>query len=162
MYGDWERIKVKLMEALTLAGVIVNTNQIEIDDWDCPHKPESLPKGKMAVYTFFYEDRCLKLGKVGPNSSPRYQSQHYFPEKSRSNLAKSVLSDKVFLENLPDSINTDTIGDWLKRKTRRINMLFDESLGPFVLNFAEAFLQVYFKPKYEGFKNQGGEYDRHL
>jgi len=154
MHGDWEGTKAKLIEALTLAGVNVNANQIEICDWGCPHSPEPLPKGKMAVYTFFYAGTCLKVGKAGPNSNARYNSQHYLPGKSKSNLSDSILADEVFLRHLHDHVDVNTIGDWLKRKTRRINMLFDETLGPFVLNFAEAFLQVCFEPKYEGFKSQ--------
>jgi hypothetical protein len=154
MHDDWERARVRLIEALTLAGVAVAANQIKTDDWGCPHTPKSLPKNKMAVYTFFYGDKCLKVGKAGAKSNARYSSQHYFPENSKSNLADSILADKGFLKNLSEPVNKDTIGDWLKRKTRRINMLLDETLGPFVLNFAEAFLQVCFKPKYEGFKSQ--------
>jgi hypothetical protein len=55
---------------------------------------------------------------------------------------------------LPNPPDLNTIGDWLKRKTHRINLLLDEALGPFVLNFVEAFLQVCFRPEYEGYKNQ--------
>jgi hypothetical protein len=154
LHDDWEHKKVKLIEALALADVHVNPHQIKTDDWGCPHTPKPLPEDKMAVYTFFWEGRCLKVGKAGPNSGARYTSQHYLPGKSKSNLADSILSDAVFLRHLPDSPDRNNIGDWLKRKTRRINLLLDETLGPFVLNFAEAFLQVCFKPEYEGYKNQ--------
>jgi hypothetical protein len=153
-HGDWECVKDKLTAALILAGIDVNARQIKILDWGCPHEPRPLPEGKMAVYMFFYEGKCLKVGKAGPNSNARYASQHYLPGAAKSNLADSVLSDKEFLGSLPESINVNNIGGWLKRKTHRINVLLDKTLGPFVLNFAEAFFQACFKPKYEGFKSQ--------
>jgi hypothetical protein len=157
MHGDWERIKDKLIAALILADTDVDAGQIKIQDWGCPHEPRPLPEGKMAVYMFFHEGRCLKVGKAGPHSNTRYASQHYLPGAAKSNLADSILSDKKFLSRLSGSsgfIDVNNIGGWLKRKTHRINVLLDKTLGPFVLNFAEAFLQACFKPQYEGFKSQ--------
>jgi hypothetical protein len=101
MHDDWEHTTVKLIEALALADVHVNAHQIEKSDWGCPHKRKPLPEGKMAVYTFFWEGRCLKVGKAGPNSGARYTSQHYLPGKSKSNLADSILLDEVFLGICP-------------------------------------------------------------
>ena len=39
--------------------------------------------------------RVLKVGKVGANSNARFCSQHYLPGSARSNLAKSLLAERV-------------------------------------------------------------------
>ena len=147
-----EKIKTNLMKALNLAGEEIESNHIEIIDVGCPHKIQSLPNGKMAIYAFFHKDECLKIGKVGSNSNARYNYQHYNPESSKSNLAKSLLSDNYFIKNN----SFDNIGSWIKENTQRINIIIPKSVNIFVLNFCEAFLQLYFKPKYEGFKSQEG------
>jgi hypothetical protein len=66
-------------------------------------------------------------------------------------LSKSILNDPE-MDKLKLSLNT--VGDWIKENTRRVDVLLDESLGVFALNFIEAFLQLKYKPKYEGFENQ--------
>lgn len=58
------------------------------------HKPLALPEGKMAVYTFVYNgNQFLKIGKAGPNSSPRYQSHHYYIDRGPSTLARSLVNN---------------------------------------------------------------------
>jgi len=147
-----ERIKENLIKAINLAGKEIDSNMIEIIDAGCPHKIQSLPSRKMAIYAFFHKNECLKIGKVNSNSNARYNYQHYNPDSSKSNLAKSLLSDNNFLGN-----NTfNNIGNWIKENTRRINIIIPQNVGIFVLNFCEAFLQLNFKPKYEGFKSQRG------
>ena len=142
--------KLNILAGLKLAGANIHEDQIEIVDWGCPHKTKILPNGKMAVYLFFLGNDCLKIGKVGPNSNARYNSQHYNPKDSKSNLANSILSDNSF----PEKINDNEIGNWIKNNIQRINVLIDENVGIFALNFIEAYLQLVFKPKYEGFKTQ--------
>ena len=40
----------------------IDSSKINIIDRGLPHiAPRSLPKGKMAIYTFVYEDRFLKI-----------------------------------------------------------------------------------------------------
>ena len=55
------------------------------------------------------------------------------------------------MENIVDRNN---IGYWIKENTKRVNILIDKNMGMFFLNFCEAYLQFYYKPKYEGFYNQ--------
>jgi len=145
-----ENVKGNLIKALYLSGVKIENNQIEIVDLGCPHETQILPHGKIALYAFFYKNECLKLGKVGSSSNSRFNSQHYNPNSSNSNLAKSLLSDNDFKEN----ITIDNVGNWIKENTKRINIIMSKNVGVFVLNFCEAFLQLCFKPKYEGFKSQ--------
>ena len=142
-------LEMELIEIIKLIGTKMKPNQIEIVDWGCPHKPTALPKGKMAVYMFFFNNQCLKIGKAGPNSGPRYNSQHYNPNNSKSNLANSILTSEFPLKS-----TSSEIGEWIKNNTHRINILMDDKLGIFLLNFVEAYFQLRFKPKFEGFKNQ--------
>ena len=141
-----DRIKSNLLEILKFGGVNILENQIEIIDCGCPHLTNILPVGKKAVYMFFYDSVCLKIGKVGKKSNARYNSQHYNPNSSKSNLAKSILLDN----NFPVIITNDEIGDWIKNNTQRVNIILDDIFDVFVLNFIEAYLQLMLKPKYEG------------
>jgi len=138
------------------ASIDAKSDQIEIINSGCPHQTSTLPKGKMAVYAFFYNDKCLKIGKAGPNSNARYNSQHYYPESSRSNLAKSIISDKQFSKKVFSKKGTqvEKIGDWIKENTQRVNIILDENIGILALGFIEAFSILYFDPRYEGFENQ--------
>lgn len=72
----------------------------------------------MAVYSFIYQDRFLKIGKAGSNSNERFNSQHYDPKNSQSNLAKSLLNDPKLVELNLDATN---IKEWIKTNTRRID-----------------------------------------
>lgn len=137
----------------TLAKVPISEEEISYLDLPAPHKPpKTLPKGKTAVYVFFWKDLCLKVGKVGPKSQARYVSQHYNPESSRSNLAKSLLEAKDSL-GLPH-LSPSTIGTWIKHNVDRLDFLIDEAHGVPVLNLFESFLQCRLKPEFEGLKSQ--------
>ncbi|WP_051208790.1 hypothetical protein [Butyrivibrio sp. WCD3002] len=123
----------------------------EIIDRGMPHTPKSLGKGKMGIYTFNYNGEFLKIGEAGPSSNARFESQHYLPKSSNSNLSKSILKDSE-MQGL--GINELNVGDWIKKNTRRIDILLDASLGIFALNLLEAALHYKYEPRYEGFKNQ--------
>ncbi len=119
-----------------------------------PHRPTKLPNGKQAVYVFSMQSPnplILKIGKVGPNSNARFLSQHYNPDSSRSNLAKSLLGSESIWHELgiikPD---TSEIGDWIKRNTDRENFYMDGKRDMSGLSLLEIFLQCRLKPKFEG------------
>jgi hypothetical protein len=138
-----------------LAGVSLVPGDIEIERLAAPHKPPSiLPPGKAAVYVFDYGGRCLKIGKVGPNSQARYVSQHYNPTSAKSTLAKSILADTEIFSG--EAFDQTTVGAWIKDNTQRINFLIDIRHGIGVVTLLEAFLQCRLRPKYEGFKSQQG------
>lgn len=139
----------KLFEALSfpLAG-----KSFEIIDRGVPHKPEKLPANKMGVYIFIYKEEFLKIGKVGPKSNARWQSQHYSPTSSQSNLAKSILKDK---QNFKGSdLNEKNIGKWIKDNCHRYDILIDADSSIFSLDFIESALRYKFIPRYEGFDSQ--------
>lgn len=146
-----EDIKEKLVNVIKMTGLNINNDQLHIKDLGIPHKPTGLPKGKMGIYAFSYNNRFLKIGKVGQNSNARFQSQHYKPNSSQSNLAKSILNDAMFDSK---NLNEDNVGDWIQNNVRRIDFIIDASLGIFVLNLIESFLHCYYEPVYEGYKNQ--------
>lgn len=128
------------------------SNQYEIEYLNKGEKPKKLPKGKMAIYMFYYEkDKCfLKIGKANKNSNARYSSHHYNPNSSNSNLAKSIVKD----DELFCDINNDNVKDFIINELTRVNILLDEDLGMFVLNLVESLFQYKFQPKYEGFESQ--------
>jgi hypothetical protein len=141
----------EFLKALVLAGVTLEKTCISVDDLGCPHEPNPLPAGKMAIYTFQRDGRYLKIGKVGPKSNARFRNQHYGPHRAKSNLAKSLLDDPDFAMC---SLSENNIDAWIRNNIRRIDILIDQQVGIFVLNFLEAFLQCRFRPKYEGFESQ--------
>ena len=136
-----------------LAGVSIPDAAITAEVLLKPHvPPTALPSGKMAVYVFLWGNSCLKVGKVGPRSQARYTSQHYNPNSSNSNLAKSILKQGLEL-GLP-SLSDTTVGNWIKTETDRVNFLLDQKLGIPVLSLMESFLQCRLRPKFEGFGSQ--------
>ena len=150
---DVEQIILDFVHIAELAGLEAKRDDIQIEMLTAPHTPPSaLPKGMMAVYVFFWRTQCLKVGKVGPKSQARYTSQHYSPKSSNSNLAKSILKDVLPLGI--DGITDQTVGNWIKHNTDRVNFLVPESLGIPLLSLLEAFLQCRLKPRFEGFDTQ--------
>jgi len=150
---DPKQLIADFASVAALAGVAMPDESIIIETSKAPHvPPTSLPSDKMAVYVFIWQGRCLKIGKVGPKSQARYTSQHYNPNSSKSNLAKSILNNKYDL-GLPD-LDAATVGIWLKNQTDRIDFLLDQRLGIPILSLLEAFLQCRLRPAFEGFESQ--------
>lgn len=129
----------------------IDRSTVRVIDRGRPHIPKDLPPKTMAVYTFLYRGKFLKIGKAGPSSSARFLSQHYSPSSSQSNLAASILKDPdMFHLNL----NENTVGPWIKENCRRIDILLDQQLGIFALEVVEAILHYKYQPKYEGIPSQ--------
>lgn len=146
-------IRSDFIRVAEIAGIHASAGDILVETHKAPHSPPNrLPKGKMAVYVFSLGERCLKVGKVGPRSQARYTSQHYKPNSSKSNLAKSILDHKDELGVV--HIDELTVGDWIKNNTDRINFILEARLGVPVLTLLEAFLQCRLKPLFEGFPSQ--------
>lgn len=142
----------RFVTVANMAGLDITEQDIEVELLPAPHKPPSkLPNGKFAVYAFFHGNDCLKIGKAGTNSQARYVSQHY-GFSAPSTLAKSIYSDRDGL-GLHGLLQENT-GVWIKENLDRLNIVLPEDVGIEGLNLLEAFLQCYFKPKYEGFKSQ--------
>lgn len=139
---------LELCNAASYAGYSANPNNLILSRWDSgeqTHIPLKLPADNAAIYIFKWNDTYLKVGKVNPNSSARYQSQHYNPESSRSNLSKSLLDDPEFR----NFFNDGNIGKWLKANTTRFNIVIPSSLGKNFVHFAEAFFILKCNPRFE-------------
>lgn len=154
MLPDAKALVEDFLKVALLAGVVVPRTALTVEPLPAPHSPpDALPKGRMAVYVFSWKGQCLKVGKVGPKSQARYTSQHYSPQSSNSNLAKSLLSARSEL-GLPD-LSESNAGAWIKGNLDRINFLLDAGFGIPVLTLLESFLQCRLKPRFEGFERQG-------
>jgi hypothetical protein len=139
----------RLRRALETAGENLPVQSILAECSGPPHRqPTGQPDGRPAVYAFFYQERCLKCGQVGPNSASRYTSQHYNPNSSNSNLASSLLKRGREI-GLPEFSSTE-IGVWIKNNTARVNLLFPVTTSKRTLNFVEAFLHLSWRPVFEG------------
>jgi hypothetical protein len=137
-----------LVVSATQAGFNLSASDLQILQWDAgisSHIPIPLPLNMAAVYIFKWGDAYLKVGKVNSKSNARYQSQHYNPESSSSNLAKSILQD-VELNKLIGNLN---ISQWMKANTTRFNILIPSWLGKNFVHFAEAFYILKCSPRYE-------------
>jgi len=148
-----KEIVADFLKIAKLASVDISEDAVIIEVLCKPHtQPRNLPQGKMAVYVFYWDTYCLKVGKVGPKSEARYTSQHYNPNSCNSNLAKSILKQKFKFGT--SDITEENIGIWIEKNTDRINFLLDQNLGISVLSLMESFLQCRLKPKFEGFECQ--------
>lgn len=144
-------IEIIIQSITSILGKRLPKENYIIIDRGIPHQPQKLPKTKMGIYVFKYNDIFLKIGKAGPNSSARFLSQHYNPNSARSTLAASILKDNDF-KSL--SITHENVGDWIKKNCHRIDILIDDSVSIFAIELIEALLHYKYMPKYEGFNSQ--------
>ena len=139
----------QVVQAAKLAGFEVNEKDLELLSWKAgmeTHNPKRLPKEYCAVYIFKWNDIYLKVGKANSKSNARYQSQHYYPDSSKSNLSKSLLSDSEFQELLGNM----STSDWLRMNINRYNILIPKKFGSKFVNFVEAFFILKCNPMFEG------------
>ena len=138
----------ELVSAASNAGHTIDRNELQLLQWNAgitTHLPVQLPNNFAAVYIFKWNDQYLKVGKVNSNSNARYQSHHYNPDSSPSNLSKSLLRAAEFQALLGDGI----VGEWIKENTTRFNILIPVHLGKNFVHFAEAFFILKCNPKFE-------------
>ena len=110
------------------------------------HNPLALPKGKIAVYTFYYNKQFLKIGQANIKSKARYQSHHYHIKSGRSTLANSLINDP----GMNSIVNNNNVTQWIKDNCERFDVIIDGSKhGKMTLNFIEGMLHYCYKPKYE-------------
>lgn len=145
---DFDKI---IREVSSVLGKPIDKERYEIIDRGIPHQPKTLSFNKMGIYTFYYEDKFMKIGKAGVNSKARFLSQHYNPKSAKSNLAASILLDTRMQGKGIDEYN---VGDWIKNNCRRIDILLDSDLGIFTLGLIESALHYKYEPIYEGFDTQ--------
>jgi DNA adenine methylase len=82
------------------------------------------------------------------NSNARYQSQHYNPKSSGSNLARSILIDPTKVSVA--GVNELNICDWIKRNTDRVNFLIPADSPKYTRELLEKLLHSRWLPMFEG------------
>jgi len=149
---DWhtevEKAIKDFVAVANLAHSPLRQNELVVEFLEAPHTPpKSLPKGKMAVYGFWYGGKWLKIGMAGLNSQARYTSQHYNPGSAPSTLASSLAQDPRMSRT--QGFDRSVPGNWIKQQTNRVNILMSSRHGKVLLALLEAFLHVRLKPRYE-------------
>jgi hypothetical protein len=134
-------------QVASLARATLPLNQVHVEILNKPHQAKALPLGEMAVYSFFLNERALKVGKVEPNSGPRFTYQHY-TGAALSTLSGSILSNQGRVGAV--GLNGKTVGDWIRANTDRIDILMPAALGISLLSLLESFLHVRWNPMFEG------------
>lgn len=72
----------------------------------------------------------LKVGKVGANSAARFCSQHYLPGSAGSNLAKSLLSERVLWPYLGvEQLDAANVKAWMCEHLDRNHIFVASRLG---------------------------------
>lgn len=102
-----------------------------------PHRPNVANPGRprpgfAAVYIFALNanatceagpGRVLKVGRVAPNSGPRFQSQHYSPDSAKSTLAGSLIRYPVLWPWLGIAdLDASSVRDWMRMNLDRVNL----------------------------------------
>src|SRR5258708_34567762 len=88
----YAKIASDFVQVASVAGISIPLSDIKVKFIPNPHlPPKSLPPGTLAIYVFMLGERCLKVGKAGRKSGPRFCGQHYGTGLARSSLAKSVV-----------------------------------------------------------------------
>ena len=117
---------------------------------------KALPNNASAVYTFFYNDRVLKVGQTYYKG--RYQYSHYKTFRNTKNgissLARSLLDD-VNMETYNKS--DEEIKNWIINNTERFDIILLGERDAIKLNFVEGLLQQYLQPRYEKNKKETKE-----
>jgi|SRR5579862_382723 len=104
---DLSRMLDEFREAAERVGLLSHAVVLTPEHLAAPHRPPSrLQPHSTAVYVFSLSaaygatvpagpNRVIKVGKVGTNSAARFCSQHYLPHSAGSNVAKSLLTERV-------------------------------------------------------------------
>lgn len=125
------------------------------------HTPSKLASNTKGVYVFMVNDTiCFKVGKAGSKSKARWDSHHYNPKSSPSNLSNTILNNKEVVKeyfdktkhNEIENLNENNISDWIKNNLTRVEFIIESDKEDFSLNLLEAFLLFKLKPIFEGNK----------
>ena len=154
MISNPRRLISDFVGVATLSGFSINKRDITHEVLCAPHVPTQLPKGKQAVYVFSTSTPSpivLKVGKVGPRSNARFQSQHYNPRSAKGNLAKSLLEHQDLWKQLGIRVLDEaSVGEWITTHTDRDHFFLTASQERPLLNLLEVFLQCRLRPVFEG------------
>ena len=149
----YSKIASDFVQVAALAGISIPPSDIEVEFIPNPHlPPKSLPPGTLATYAFMLGDRCLKVGKAGSKSGPRFCGQHYGTGLARSSLAKSLVKGQTVIGLT--GLDETNVKAWICQHTSRVHFLIPSKYDVFTLSLLEAFVQCRLRPEFEGFASQ--------
>ncbi len=126
-----------------------------------PHVPHPLGPGTCAVYVFSLSEsygkscpagphRVLKVGKAGPKSNARFQSQHYSAKAAPSTLAASLVTARILWPYLGvHNLTEDQVGGWIRANCDRDNF-YILATSEFGLGQLEQYMRAMLGPVFEG------------
>ena len=142
------------VQVAAVAGVALNQHEITHEVMLASHHQPVLRRGSQAVYVFSLSSdptTVLKVGKVGPNSNARFQSQHYNPDSAGSNLARSLVERRDTWQLLDiEDLARESVGEWIRTHTDRDHFFISSDREMVLLALLEVFLQCRLRPLFEG------------
>lgn len=134
--------------------------ELRVERQQAPHEPHSLSGGWSAVYVFMLSEsygrgvpagpfRVLKVGKAGPRSNARFQSQHY-GTSAPSTLAKSLTTYRTLWPwlGIADGDLSD-IRRWMCDRLGRVDIYVPGDRGE-VLSELETYVRARVGSVFEG------------
>jgi hypothetical protein len=140
-------------------GLVLEPALISHQHLPAPHNPTNLINGCGAVYTFTTHvsstcqagpNRALKVGKVGPDSNPRFKYQHY-SGSANSTLAGAIKNNCILWDLMGYSSGVENTGKWIKDNLDRDDFFI--ALHPRqreIIKLLEVYLKARLGPMYEG------------
>lgn len=154
-----ELIKDFVLAAKHGLEIDVAEHSIGHDLWRAPHRAKDLPAGHGAVYIFSLSsrqttpaasNRVLKVGKVGPNSNPRFRYQHYKSGSANSTLAGALENNPLLWDYIGfKKSEFGDVGDWIRQYTDRDNFYIPEATKE-LIQLLEVYLKARLGPVFEG------------
>lgn len=147
-------------KAASAAGLEGWPCELRVDVLPAPHRPPPLPAGFGAVYLFAIgsaygatvpagQGTVLKVGRVGPNSGPRFSYQHY-GESAGSTLAKSLVRYRVMWPWLGiEELDATTVKEWMLTHLDRVH-IYVPAGHDFVLASLEVYIRARVGSVFEG------------
>ena len=138
----------RIVSRLAKGNIVLGTRDVEF--LPAPHRPRTLPPGRMALYGFWFNGEWLKIGQAGPKSNARYMSQHY-TGSAQSTLSGSLRNDTSMRSIAGLEVDALTKWSaWIKRETNRVNILLPSTQSKSLVSLLESFLHARLHPRYEG------------
>jgi len=126
----------------------IDPGMFQVEVLPPPHFPRAMPPGKQSVFAFYWpkQGQFLLVALAGPNSNARFQSQHYLPASSGSNLARKILQHKKTLGI--EDLEKATVGMWMKGNLARINIFLPASVDKEILKYLKDYLKLIWSPMF--------------
>lgn len=150
------------LDAGRRAGLWESDPVVATESLPAPHRPPSrLREGCSATYVFSlssaYGETCeagpnrvLKVGMVGPKSAARFTSQHYLPSSAGSNVAKSLITERLLWPFLGvEYLDASNVKSWMLENLERDHFFFDPNAQGLERQF-EKFVRGRHGPVFEG------------